>query len=180
MKICENCGLELDKDSTYCKSCGKLIDKGILSTQISIPDIDLENSIPPKNINNEQTSFEMKGVETKTSLNKTIFPRLCIEKGGTEGREFPITKEINSIGRWDPNLNSHPEVDLSDEDIHAKVSRIHARIIKNEEGYYIEDVGSKNGTFLNREYRLVNNNMYKIKDNDEIIIGHIFFKFKLT
>jgi len=165
MKICENCGFELEEDSTYCENCGKLIDKGILSTQMML--------------SSELVATGSEYLGKKIFEKNPVSPRLCIEKGGTDGREFPLTKDICNIGRWDPILKSHPEVDLSDEDINSKVSRIHARIIKKDEGFYLEDMGSKNGTFLNREYKLVDKNMYKIKNNDEIIIGNIFFRFKM-
>ncbi|MFN8575877.1 MAG: FHA domain-containing protein [Candidatus Sericytochromatia bacterium] len=73
--------------------------------------------------------------------------RLVVSKGGTENREFPLNKEVCYIGRWDPSLNSYPDVDLSDEDIDAKVSRVHAKIIKKPEGLYIEDMGSRKWYF---------------------------------
>lgn len=105
--------------------------------------------------------------------------RLTVKKGGTELREFPIYSNIADIGRWDPKIDSIPEVDLSDEDISSKVSRKHARIIKKEEGFYIQDLASRNGTFLNREFKLIPEIQYSLKNEDEIIIGNIFFRFNI-
>ncbi len=173
MKFCSKCGLKLDSEISDCPNCRNLsigTDKqnGIKQT-ISI-----------KNFNSEKILQEQL-MQEKEQINERIEiknSRLIISKGGTENREFSLSKSICNIGRWDPSLKSHPEVDLSDEDIDAKVSRIHARIVRNSEGFYIEDMGSRNGTFLNREFKLVKGIQYSLKDGDEVIIGHIFFKFK--
>lgn len=105
--------------------------------------------------------------------------RLVIIEGGTIGREFPIYKDKVLIGRWDPKINCYPEVDLSDEDIGSKVSRVHAYIYKKENTYYLIDMCSKNGTYLNKEFQLIETQNYKIHNEYEIMIGEINFKFEI-
>ena len=173
MKFCHKCGLKLDSELSDCPNC-KNMSLGIDNSS------NIKQTVSIKSFNSEAVVSEqiMKEKEQVSDAVKVKNVRLLILKGGTENREFPLSKEVCNIGRWDPSLKSHPEVDLSDEDIDAKVSRIHAKIIRNSEGFYIEDMGSRNGTFLNREFKLVKGIQYGIKNNDELIIGHIFFKFK--
>ena len=47
-----------------------------------------------------------------------------------------------------------PDVDLDTDDPEAKVSRRHARITLSNGQYFLEDLGSTNGTFINRGKRL--------------------------
>ena len=47
------------------------------------------------------------------------------------------------------------------------VSKLHARIVKQDEAYYIEDLNSTNGTYLNK-IRITKKDL---KNNDIIIIG---------
>lgn len=57
----------------------------------------------------------------------------------------------------------------------SQVSRHHARIIIGREGATLEDLGSKNGTFLGRE-RLVK--PHRLADGDAISIGHVRMIFR--
>jgi serine/threonine-protein kinase len=70
--------------------------------------------------------------------------------GTTEmSAQFPLNEEGESlIGRMDPNRNIRPEVDLSRYDPAARVSRRHAKIIAQGSQFYLEDLGSANGTFV--------------------------------
>jgi hypothetical protein len=65
---------------------------------------------------------------------------LVIVKGLSSGQRFPLDEKETIIGRA-------PEVDIYLES--PFVSRQHARIVPEEGAYYVEDLGSKNGTFVN-------------------------------
>src|SRR5262249_876495 len=80
--------------------------------------------------------------------------RLIIQRGGKVGKEFPITGTESLIGRWDADGGIFPDIDLDQDDPEAKVSRRHARIHFLNNQYLIEDLGSTNGTFINRGPRL--------------------------
>lgn len=54
------------------------------------------------------------------------------------------------------------------------VSRVHMRILEEEDGYYIEDLNSTNGTFLNEE-KLKPHQTIKIEIGDLITIANINF-----
>jgi DNA-binding response OmpR family regulator len=66
------------------------------------------------------------------------FPVLIAQQGPLEGQRWNITKSI-TIGR-------DPECDIVIAD--RQVSRLHARIHYIDNGIELEDVGSKNGTYL--------------------------------
>lgn len=59
-------------------------------------------------------------------------------------------KEVN-IGRVDPASANFPEIDLTDDGgLERGVSRRHAKITRRGNEVLVEDLGSINGTFLNR------------------------------
>jgi len=103
--------------------------------------------------------------------------RLIIERGGRIGKEFAIAGGETNIGRWDADGGIFPDVDLDQDDPEAKVSRRHARIIREGSMFYIEDLGSTNGTFINRGRRLLPGNRHPLNNGDEIIVGKTFLKF---
>jgi pSer/pThr/pTyr-binding forkhead associated (FHA) protein len=83
--------------------------------------------------------------------------------GGRAGESFPIEGDRMSIGR-SPDAN----VFLDD----VTVSRNHALLVRRREGLYIDDLGSLNGTYVNR--RRIES--HKLRNGDELQVG----KYKLT
>ncbi len=105
--------------------------------------------------------------------------RLVIERGGRVGKEFLITGIETNIGRWDADSGIFPDVDLDEDDPEAKISRRHARIINHNGQYFIEDLGSTNGTFVNRGRRLLPGKRHMLQNGDEVIVGKTFLKFQI-
>ena len=104
--------------------------------------------------------------------------KLVLVRGGAVGTEFVLDSPEMNVGRWDPDGGSFPEIDLTDHDPETKVSRKHARIVYTPEGLYmVEDLGSMNGTYINRGPRLLPGTPQELKNNDEVIMGKTFFKF---
>ncbi len=102
--------------------------------------------------------------------------KLQVVRGGRKGQEFPLEDGNNLVGRWDPETGAFPEVDLDQDDPEAKISRKHA-LIRFEAGKItVEDIGSLNGTYVNRQPRLLPGNPVELKSGDEIIIGKTFLK----
>jgi hypothetical protein len=102
--------------------------------------------------------------------------KLSIVRGGRKGQEFALEDGNNLVGRWDPETGSFPEVDLDADDPEAKISRKHA-LIRIEGGKItVEDIGSLNGTYVNRQPRLSPGSPVEIKSGDEVIIGKTFLK----
>ena len=83
--------------------------------------------------------------------------------GGRVGESFPVKGERMSIGRA-------PEADIFLDDV--TVSRDHALLVRRGEDYYLDDCGSLNGTYVNRQ-RV---DSHRLEDGDELQIG----KYKLT
>jgi len=109
--------------------------------------------------------------------NSGLKARLVVERGGRVGREFAITSIETNIGRWDADSGIFPDVDLDEDDPEAKISRRHARIVNHDSQYFIEDLGSTNGTFVNRGRRLLPGKRQMLQNGDEIIVGKTFLKF---
>jgi len=110
-------------------------------------------------------------------MSKKAIAKLVLLKDGKEDKEFLINSETTNIGRWDPDSGAFPEIDLTNYDIEAKVSRKHARILFKNNQFFLEDLGSLNGCYVNRGSRLPAGEPLPIKDGDELILGKIFFKF---
>lgn len=104
--------------------------------------------------------------------------QLTILRGGTVGKVFPLQAGDNLVGRWDPDSGSFPEVDMEHDDPEARISRKHA-LIRMSDKITIEDIGSLNGTFVNRGRRLEPGSPTELKDGDEIIVGKTFFKLSV-
>ena len=66
---------------------------------------------------------------------------LIIEGGSTSGKNFELGEEL-TIGRAD---KCHVVLD------DTYVSQVHARIFSRGDAYFLEDLGSTNGTYLNRK-----------------------------
>lgn len=105
--------------------------------------------------------------------------KLTITRGGTMGKEFPLQDGDNLIGRWDPDSGAFPEVDLETDDPEARISRKHA-LVHVSDRITIEDIGSLNGTFVNRGRRLEPGAPVELHEGDEVIIGKTFFRLSLS
>ena len=102
---------------------------------------------------------------------------LEVTQGPFVGRRFTVTEPVCLIGRWDMDSGSFPQIDLTDVDVDAKVSRKHARISKDGAGYHLEDLGSLNGTSHQGSTRLVPGDLRQLSDGDVVIIGRLFLRF---
>ena len=105
--------------------------------------------------------------------------KLVIERGKSVGKQFLLNSAESQIGRWDADGGIFPDVDLDSDDPEAKVSRRHARITFSEGKYLLEDLGSTNGTFINRGKRLSPGTRQPLNDGDEIIVGKTFLRFSI-
>lgn len=94
--------------------------------------------------------------------------------------ELPQHLPVIHIGK--PNDKVPPDIDVSgfaDSDV---VSRIHANLRMEGDGYYIEDVGSANGTYINN-MPLVEGNRHRLRAGDRISLGKndlVTFLFQMS
>ncbi len=95
--------------------------------------------------------------------------------------QFPLNIEGESlIGRMDPNRGIRPEVDLSKYDPSARVSRRHARIVAQGNQFFIEDLGSANGTVVNGSLKLSQGKPHMLVSGDELKLGETTLKFVVS
>lgn len=92
-----------------------------------------------------QEIFEPPLSEPSTSLQQQTPYLLHIQTGNPI--ELPDNKPTITLGK--PNNNNPPDVDLSGLADSEIISRQHAQIHIDTEKYYIEDLGSSNGTYVN-------------------------------
>jgi pSer/pThr/pTyr-binding forkhead associated (FHA) protein len=86
-------------------------------------------------------------------------PALVVRSGGGRaGEHFALERDETTIGRT-------PDCDIFLDDV--TVSRRHAVVARAETGFAIEDLGSLNGTFLNRR-RI---ERAPLENGDEVQIG---------
>ena len=147
---CTNCGHRNPEGSNFCSSCGHpLGEKGGDSTitfQTGDLDADLEEEI-------HVSPEELEGGRAV----------LIVKRGPNAGSKFFVDEDSVVIGR-------HPDSDIFLDDI--TVSRRHAEIKRSGTNFSLTDVGSLNGTYVNRE-RVEE---AELQAGDEIQIG----KFKLV
>ncbi len=75
------------------------------------------------------------------------------------------------LGRSDPNADQQPDVDLTPHDAHEEgVSRLHAQLQLFNDRVCVEDLGSRNGTFVNGE-RLAPYVEHPLYDGDWLKLG---------
>ena len=193
MTICERCSTENLDGSQYCDECGAPLGAHAQAKNFSGTG-NSGNPTDGKEIAEAQAAMAAATPEMTTqraepayavsagsiALMEGAHARLVIERGRSAGKQFPLSDEESQIGRWDADGGIFPDVDLDADDPEAKVSRRHARIMRRNGQYFIEDLGSTNGTFINRGRRLLPGDKQPLRDGDEIIVGKTFLRFHVV
>ncbi len=94
--------------------------------------------------------------------------------------ELPVNLAVIHIGK--PNDRIPPDIDVSGFPHSEIVSRIHADIRVEGDIYYIEDVGSSNGTYINNA-PLPSGNRHRLRPGDRIALGKgdkVTFLFQIS
>ena len=82
--------------------------------------------------------------------------------------EVPSNLDVVHIGK--PNGQIPPDIDVAGFPDSEVVSRVHADIRIEGDAYYIEDVGSSNGTYINHA-PLLRGNRHRLRGGDRIALG---------
>ena len=82
--------------------------------------------------------------------------------------EIPRQLSVVRIGK--PNDQTPPDIDVSGFPDSEVVSRVHANLRIEGDVYYIEDVGSSNGTYVNG-LPLAAGNRHRLRPGDRIALG---------
>ena len=188
---CQSCGRENLDRSQFCEECGNrlsVVNKSEQQRVVSyVPPVASNPGVRISNITSvgipplvEKADKDKEAAADGLNNRKGTHARLTIERGGSSDTEFPLSSEESYIGRWDADNGIFPDVDLDAHDPDAMVSRRHARIIYRNGTYVIEDLGSTNGTFVNRGRRLLPGHPQVLSEGDEIIVGKTFLRFHIN
>lgn len=147
---CKECGYQNTEEGKYCSKCG-----AVLPEEESRAEATIRYSL-------EAEEREPDLAELRKLAGEGI--TLVVRSGGDmAGETFVPAGERTSIGR-------NPECEIFLDDI--TVSRDHAVLLRKDDGYYVKDNGSLNGTYVNH----VRVETQKLSDGDQLQIG----KYKLT
>jgi len=103
--------------------------------------------------------------------------RLVLASPDGSTLDIPVKEEV-VIGREDPISEIFPDLDLTGfGGMEQGVSRKHAVIHRSGADYTVEDMGSTNGTYVNRK-KVQPNVPQAIKPGDELRFGKLAFSFK--
>jgi hypothetical protein len=191
MITCERCKTENLDGSQYCDECGAALrpnSKSRASGSGTVaqfkPDGDGQNGsrkpVPAAQPEAAGKASAAMNLSSSHGSSDKAHAKLVIERGKSAGKQFLLSAAESQIGRWDADGGVFPDVDLDTDDPEAKVSRRHARVTFRDGQYFLEDLGSTNGTFVNRGKRLSPGTRQSLNDGDEIIVGKTFLRFRLV
>jgi uncharacterized OB-fold protein len=149
--FCNQCGHRNPPGSNFCSSCGAALnltsgDDTTATITFTPEDRELE----------EDLTVSLDELPEGVGM-------LVVRKGPNAGSKYLLDAEVTRAGR-------HPDSDIFLDDI--TVSRRHAEITRRADGYVLRDVGSLNGTYVNKDR--VEETV--LSNGDELQIG----KFKLV
>jgi ribosomal protein L40E len=120
------------------------------ATVASTPEPEIETTAPPVTTPTQPVTWQLLHLQTNTLL------------------DIPPQLSVVHIGK--PNDRIAPDIDVSQFPCAEVVSRIHANIRIEAENYYIEDIGSANGTYINHNV-LAKGNRHLLRSGDRIGLG---------
>ena len=152
---CPNCGSVSPAEARFCSECGTplLVDSvSDTSTMMAITGDERPDAPAGELELSDQEREAARALAPGNAL-------LIVKRGAADSSRFLIDSDITNVGR-------HPESDIFLDDI--TVSRHHAKFVRSGGKLYLEDLGSLNGTYVNRtllDGRTV------LREGDEIQIG---------
>ena len=147
---CPECGFVNGEGANSCQKCGAFLAGVGESSDATTAQYELDDE-----------SGELKPVDPERATEGGVL--VIRAGGGRAGETFELSGERIAIGR-------SPEADVFLDDV--TVSRNHALLVRRRDGLYLDDLGSLNGSYVNR-HRIES---HKLQAGDELQIG----KYKLT
>ena len=129
--FCNGCGHRNPPQSTFCSSCGSVLDGPDMRT-VTLSKIDSLQDAPGDH-DNVSVTFQQGGASRAI---------LVVRSGPNEGARFSLTSSDSFIGR-------HPDSTICLDDV--TVSRRHAHVERTVDSVVLRDLGSLNGTYVNQE-----------------------------
>jgi pSer/pThr/pTyr-binding forkhead associated (FHA) protein len=168
MPFCTQCGHQNPDGSRFCSQCGSRLEAatpaepaaggsekpGEMTSTItfggSLPDAEQRSASDDRSLN-ESDAAAVDALPVGSAL-------LVVQRGPSAGSRFLLDTEVVSAGR-------HPDSEIFLDDV--TVSRRHAEFRRTPEGFTVADVGSLNGTYVNRD-RI---DEVALQGGDEVQIG---------
>jgi hypothetical protein len=156
---CARCGRASPDGARFCSHCGAPLVRGSAerpgesTSTISLAGTDLVEADLEEPFADAASA---EALPTGTAM-------LVVKRGPNAGSRFLLDSDLTTVGR-------HPDSDIFLDDV--TVSRRHAEFYRHSVGFTVRDVGSLNGTYVNRE-RIEEAGLY---DGDEVHVG----KFRLV
>lgn len=147
MPVCTRCGHRNAADSRFCSHCGTPLRGGVAPERAS----ETTSTISISGL--EAYDAEVTGQTALPSLSPEALAAvealplgsalLVVRRGPNSGSRFLLDGELTTAGR-------HPQSDIFLDDV--TVSRRHVEFRRGQDGSFtVSDVGSLNGTYVNRE-----------------------------
>ena len=146
--FCTQCGQQNPDGSRFCARCGTAV-VGSPSREQAGPgsssSTDTTSTISLSAIEGALNSGEGSGAAVDPVLEEQPAAGtalLVVKRGPNAGSRFLLDADVTTAGR-------HPESDIFLDDV--TVSRRHAEFVREGNSFIVRDVGSLNGTYLDRE-----------------------------
>ncbi len=161
---CSRCGHQNPDDAHFCSNCGQSLtpvaeprSSGETTKVIPKVGVDETGDIPEAGDDGHAAhTGAVESLPTGSAL-------LVVKRGPNAGSRFLLDQDVTTAGR-------HPDSDIFLDDV--TVSRRHVEFRREGNGFSVHDVGSLNGTYVNREPI----DSASLSGGDEVQIG----KFRLT
>ncbi|MGH3098870.1 MAG: FHA domain-containing protein [Streptosporangiales bacterium] len=158
---CTQCGHANPQDARYCANCGAALTQPgpPAGEPASASTATFTLGPDPLEAEEETPAEDVAAIEALPPGNAM----LVVRRGPNAGSRFLLDRDVTTVGR-------HSESDIFLDDI--TVSRRHAEFRRASNAFTVADVGSLNGTYVNRE-RI---DEEALTGGDEVMIG----KFRLV
>jgi pSer/pThr/pTyr-binding forkhead associated (FHA) protein len=163
MPFCTACGHQNPDDARFCSHCGtRLVTAEPQAAPVEDPTATMTFRAPAKSEQAEERPLNDADAAAVDAL-PSGSALLVVQRGPSAGSRFLLDTDVVTAGR-------HPDSEIFLDDV--TVSRRHAEFRRGPEGFSVRDVGSLNGTYVNRD-RI---DEVVLQGGDEVQIG----KFRLV
>jgi pSer/pThr/pTyr-binding forkhead associated (FHA) protein len=163
MPSCTQCGHSNAEDARFCSNCGAALRPAPATTGSETSTITISGG----GFETGEAAEKSEGLSGADQAAVDALPPgsalLVVRRGPNSGSRFLLDSDTTTAGR-------HPSSDIFLDDV--TVSRRHAEFVRAGDGFAVRDVGSLNGTYVNRE-RI---DEAALHTGDEVQIG----KFRLV
>lgn len=176
MPVCSRCGTRAAEESRFCSNCGAPLRGGVPAPEGSSETTSTISISGLEAYDSETTGQQKPSLSPEAQAAVDALPLgsalLVVRRGPNAGSRFLLDGELTTAGR-------HPESDIFLDDV--TVSRRHVEFRRGSDGVFtVSDVGSLNGTYVNRE-RIETG--IPLANGDEVQIGKyrlVFFASQRT